>query len=234
MPDNLIEVSPSAYEYPLLIKHLLHYPMTHAPDQEIVYRDLRRHSYRVFRERIGRLASGLTELGVKPGDVVGVLDWDSHRYLECYFAVPMMGAVLQTVNLSLPPEALLYRHERRSPLDRAGQRRLPAAHGEARRQAAVGAEIRAVARPQGAADHASADRVRIRGNAGGEFALLPVSGFRREHARDDVPHHRHDGPPEGSVLQPPPAGAAHARHHGGIRLRSGPGTDSAATTSTCR
>ncbi len=108
MKSNLIEVSPSAYEYPLLIKHLLHYPLTHSPDQVIVYRDLRRHSYRVFRERIGRLASGLTELGVKPGDVVGVLDWDSHRYLECYFAVPMMGAVLQTVNLSLPPDGLLY------------------------------------------------------------------------------------------------------------------------------
>ena len=108
MRANLIEVSPSAYEYPLLIKHLLHYPMVHSPDQEIVYRDLRRHSYRVFRERIGRLASGLSELGVKPGDVVAVLDWDTHRYLECYFAVPMMGAVLQTVNLSLPPEDLLY------------------------------------------------------------------------------------------------------------------------------
>jgi len=108
MPANLIKISPSAYEYPLLIKHLLHYPMVHSPDQEIVYRDLRRHSYRVFRERIGRLASGLSEIGVKPGDVVAVLDWDSHRYLECYFAVPMMGAVLQTVNLSLPPEALLF------------------------------------------------------------------------------------------------------------------------------
>ena len=108
MSDNLIEFSPSAYRYPLLIKHLLHYPMTHAPDQEIVYRDLRRHSYRVFRERIGRLASGLAENGVKPGEVVGVLDWDSHRYLECYFAVPMIGAVLQTVNLSLPPDGLLY------------------------------------------------------------------------------------------------------------------------------
>ncbi len=108
MSGNLIEFTPSAYQYPLLVKHLLHYPMAHAPDQEIVYRDLRRHSYRVFRERIGRLASGLADLGVKPGDVVGVLDWDSHRYLECYFAVPMMGAVLETVNLSLPPEALLF------------------------------------------------------------------------------------------------------------------------------
>jgi fatty-acyl-CoA synthase len=108
MPDHLIKVTPSAYEYPLLIKHLLHYPMVHSPDQQIVYRDQRRYSYRVFKERIGRLASGLAALGVVPGDVVAVLDWDSHRYLECYFAVPMMGVVLQTVNLSLPAEAMLF------------------------------------------------------------------------------------------------------------------------------
>ena len=108
MPDHLIAFSPSAYQYPLLIKHLLHYPLAHSPDQEIVYRDLKRHSYRVFRERIGRLASGLTQIGVGQGEVVAVLDWDSHRYHECYFAVPMMGAVLQTVNLILAPEQLLF------------------------------------------------------------------------------------------------------------------------------
>src|SRR5208282_2888031 len=108
MSNNLIEFSPSAYQYPLLIKHLLHYPLTHSPEQEIVYRDLRRHTYRTFRERIGRLASGLSQIGVKQGDVVAVLDWDSDRYHECYFAVPMMGAVLQTVNLTLAPEQLVF------------------------------------------------------------------------------------------------------------------------------
>jgi len=36
------------------------------------------------------------------------MDWDSHRYLECYFAIPMMGAVLQTVNIRLSPEQILY------------------------------------------------------------------------------------------------------------------------------
>jgi fatty-acyl-CoA synthase len=108
MSDNLIEFSPSAYQYPLLIKHLLHYPLAHSPEQEIVYRDLKRHTYRTFRERIGQLASGLSQIGVKRGDVVAVLDWDSHRYHECYFAVPMMGAVLQTVNLTLAPEQLVF------------------------------------------------------------------------------------------------------------------------------
>ena len=108
MPVKIIPPTPSAYPYPLLIKHLLHAPMVRSPDQEIVYRDLRRHTYRTFRERIGRLASGLSQIGVDQGDVVAVLEWDSDRYHECYFAVPMMGAVLQTINVSLPPEEIAY------------------------------------------------------------------------------------------------------------------------------
>ena len=105
---DLIERTPSAYDYPLLIKHLLHTPLAHAPEQEIVYRDLKRYDYQTLRRRIGQLASGLDGLGVEPGDTVAVLDWDSHRYLECYFAVPMMGAVLQMVNIRLSPDQILY------------------------------------------------------------------------------------------------------------------------------
>ena len=105
---NLIERTTSAYGYPLLVKHLLHTSLAHAPGQEIVYRDLKRYDYRTLRERIGRLASALALLGVEAGDTVAVMDWDSHRYLECYFAVPMMGAVLQTVNVRLSPEQILY------------------------------------------------------------------------------------------------------------------------------
>jgi fatty-acyl-CoA synthase len=106
-PD-LIESTPSAYDYPLLIKHLLHTPLATNPEQEIVYRDLKRYDYRTLRQRIGQLASGLEGLGVAPGATVAVMDWDSHRYLECYFAVPMMGAVLQMINVRLSPEQILY------------------------------------------------------------------------------------------------------------------------------
>jgi fatty-acyl-CoA synthase len=108
MNDCVIEAAPSAYCYPLLIKQLLHSALASASDREIVYRDLKRISYREFRQRIGRLANALTELGVKPGDTVAVMDWDSHRFLECYFAVPMMGAVLHTINVRLAPEQRLY------------------------------------------------------------------------------------------------------------------------------
>ncbi len=103
MSTSMIQHTPSAYDYPLLIKHLLHTPLATAPDQEIVYRGRSRYIYRTLYQRIGRLATGLATLGVKPGDTVAVMDWDSHRYLECYFAVPMMGAVLQTVNIRLSP-----------------------------------------------------------------------------------------------------------------------------------
>ncbi|MBI4962937.1 MAG: fatty acid--CoA ligase [Desulfomonile tiedjei] len=100
--------TPSAYSYPLLIKQLLHTPILYAPDQQIVYQDKARITYREFYDRIHRLAAGLSSLGIGPGDTVAVLDWDSHRYLECFFAVPMMGAILHTVNVRLSPEQILY------------------------------------------------------------------------------------------------------------------------------
>jgi len=108
MSATPIERAANAYAYPLLIKQLLHTPLAVAPDQEIVYRDLVRYTYRDLRARIGQLASGLAKLGIGPGDTVGMMDWDSHRDLECFFAVPMMGAVLQTVNVRLNPEQILY------------------------------------------------------------------------------------------------------------------------------
>ncbi len=93
---------------PLMISHLLRSPLANTPDQLIIHGNVLRYSYRQFRSRLGRLANALRNLGVGQGAVVGVLDWDSHRYLECYFAVPMMGAVLHTVNIRLTPEQILY------------------------------------------------------------------------------------------------------------------------------
>jgi fatty-acyl-CoA synthase len=85
---SIIWKTESAYTYPLLIKHLLYAPLVYNPHQEIVYRGTVRLTYAGFRERVGRLASALLRLGVREGTTVGVLDWDSHRYLECFFAIP--------------------------------------------------------------------------------------------------------------------------------------------------
>ncbi len=108
MSDNLIVRTASAYTYPLLIKNLLQFPVVNNPEQEIVYRDELRYTYSTLHERVARLANALRALGVKQGDTVAVMDWDSHRYLECFFAVPMIGAVLHTINVKLSPEQILF------------------------------------------------------------------------------------------------------------------------------
>ncbi len=100
--------TPSAHDCPLLIGTILTQGVARAPGQEIVYADRARYSYRELEGRVHRLAGTLAALGVRPGHTVGVMDWDSHRYLECFFAIPMMGAVLHTINVRLSPEQVLY------------------------------------------------------------------------------------------------------------------------------
>ncbi len=108
MTVRMIDKSPSAYDYPLLLKNLLQTPSVHTRHKEIVYAKFRRHDYREFFQRVAQLANGLAALGIKAGDTVAVMDWDSHRYLECFFAVPMIGAVLHTINVRLSSEQIRY------------------------------------------------------------------------------------------------------------------------------
>jgi len=105
---NLLNLGGQQYDYQLTIGKLLSTAATIAPDKEIVYRDQVRMTYRDLIERINRLADALTNLGVKPGDTISVFDYDSHRYLESYFAIPMMGAILHTMNWRLSPEQIEY------------------------------------------------------------------------------------------------------------------------------
>ncbi|MBD3644006.1 MAG: fatty acid--CoA ligase [Alcanivorax sp.] len=108
MSSNLtIQRTPSAVEPPLVINRILEAGVQKAPAQTITYGD-RDFTYREFEERVHRLAGALAAQGIKPGDTVAVMDWDTNRYLEAFFAIPMMGAVLHTVNVRLSPEQVLY------------------------------------------------------------------------------------------------------------------------------
>ena len=108
MTVRLIPQTPSAYGFPLLIKNILRTPLIYYPNREIIYRDKMKYTYVELDQRVQKLANVLTALGINQGDTVAVMDWDSHRYLECFFAVPMMGAVLHTINIRLSPEQLIY------------------------------------------------------------------------------------------------------------------------------
>lgn len=98
----------SAYQYPLLIKSMLLSAQSRKSTKEIIYRDQFNMNYTTFFERVHRLANVLINSGVKPGNTIAVLDWDSHRYLECFYAIPMIGAVVHMVNVRLSAEQILY------------------------------------------------------------------------------------------------------------------------------
>ncbi len=68
-----------------------------------------RFTYRQVYERVNRIANAFErELNVAPGDIVGVLDWNDHRYYESYFSLPSIGAVTLELNIRLHPTELGY------------------------------------------------------------------------------------------------------------------------------
>jgi len=96
------------YKFQLNLKNMLPATLRNFPDQEIVYQDQKRFTFKDFYDRVSRIGNALINLGVKPGDKVAVLDWDTNHYMESYFAIPMTGAVLHTVNIRYPPELIFY------------------------------------------------------------------------------------------------------------------------------
>jgi fatty-acyl-CoA synthase len=96
------------YQYPLTLRMFLDQGMIFAPKQIIKYRDQLEFTYTEHFNRVKRLSNALKSLGVKPGEAVGMLDWDSHRYLEAHWAIPLSGSLFHTVNVRMSPEQIKY------------------------------------------------------------------------------------------------------------------------------
>src|SRR5499427_7581874 len=69
---------------------------------------LERYTYADYADRVCRLAGALAALGLAKGERVGTFAWNSHRHLEVYFAAPLMGMVLHTVNIRLSAQDIAY------------------------------------------------------------------------------------------------------------------------------
>ncbi|MVX34790.1 MULTISPECIES: fatty acid--CoA ligase [Myroides] len=108
MKIKTIPSASNAHHYQLLIKDLLENSLRVNPNHEIVYKDQERLNYYQLYDRIKQLCNMYGVLGLDGGSVVGVIDYDSHRFLMNYFAVPITGNVLHTVNWRLAPEQILY------------------------------------------------------------------------------------------------------------------------------
>ena len=104
--DNLM------MNYPLTLTHFFERARRLFPNKTLGTRvpgvGLQKSTYAEFADRTARLAAALRALGVRKGDRVGTLAWNSTRHLEIYFAAPMMGAVLHTVNLRLSAQDITF------------------------------------------------------------------------------------------------------------------------------
>ncbi len=96
----------------LTLGSILEHAVHNHPAREIVARlddgTTARLTYGQFAKRVARLANALVALGVRPGDRVASFGWNTHRHLELYYAVPMIGAVLHTANIRLFPEQVAW------------------------------------------------------------------------------------------------------------------------------
>ena len=76
---------------PLLISSVIDFAAEVYPDVEVVSQTveggLHRYGYAEAHERIGRLANALIDLGIRPGDRVATLAWNTYRHFELYFAI---------------------------------------------------------------------------------------------------------------------------------------------------
>ena len=99
-------------EHSLLVSSMLRHAAKHHRGAKIVSIDaegaVTRSTWHGVERGAARLAQALTRLGVRPGDRIATLGWNSREHLELYYAVSGMGAVLHTVNPRLFPDQIAY------------------------------------------------------------------------------------------------------------------------------
>ncbi|HDY82137.1 MAG TPA: fatty-acid--CoA ligase [Halieaceae bacterium] len=99
-------------DFTLTIPTLLEHAATNHAATEVVARQqdgsIFRYTYADLANRSRQAANALMRLGVKYGDVVGTLAWNHHWHMECFYAIPGIGAVCHTVNPRLFEEQIAY------------------------------------------------------------------------------------------------------------------------------
>ncbi len=99
-------------DQPLLISSQLEFASRFHSRIEVVTRTVEgpivRTTWEAVAQRVRRLANALVGMGVKPGDRLATLAWNTQRHLELYFAVSGIGAILHTINPRLPPDQLAF------------------------------------------------------------------------------------------------------------------------------
>ena len=95
-------------DWPLRLHRIIDHAARHHPGREVVSRSVEgpthRTTYAEVHGRALRLAQRLAREGVRPGDRVATLAWNTWRHLEAWFGISGVGAVYHTVNPRLFPD----------------------------------------------------------------------------------------------------------------------------------
>jgi len=98
--------------YQLNIINLMKHAVRNFSRQEIISRNkdgtLFGYKYKEAYERMQKLANGLESIGIKVGDRVGVIAWNTYQHFEIYYSLPGIGAVMVSLNMRLTPEDLSF------------------------------------------------------------------------------------------------------------------------------
>jgi 3-(methylthio)propionyl---CoA ligase len=99
-------------ERPLLVSAIIKHAAIYHRDTEIVSRTvegpIHRYTYGEAERRSKQLAQALLRLGVRAGDRVGTLAWNTHRHFELYYGISGLGAVCHTINPRLFDDQIVY------------------------------------------------------------------------------------------------------------------------------
>ena len=98
--------------WPLLISKVIDHAASQFGNQEIVSRlvegTIHRETYQTMRDRALKLAKSLTASGIKNGDRIATLAWNTHRHLELWYGITGLGAIYHTVNPRLFDDQIIY------------------------------------------------------------------------------------------------------------------------------
>ena len=89
-------------DFQLNINHIFNRMETYFKTSIVYYSrnsEINRMTFMELAVKIRKTAQYLAKLGIKPGDIVATLSWNTIRHLQLYFAVPLIGAVLNTINI---------------------------------------------------------------------------------------------------------------------------------------
>lgn len=99
-------------DWPLRVSSIIDHAAKYHAGRAVISRSIEgpvtRTTWEGIRTRALMLAQALARLGVRPGEVVGCMAWNTSRHMEVWYGVPGAGAVLHSLNPRLGREQLVY------------------------------------------------------------------------------------------------------------------------------